>query len=198
MVRPGGTEQDNTGYRLNSESVERLLASQYQGLLVLVRRKIPDPHVAADLLNSAMVTTLEHLQDGRITDTSHIGGYVYRVALNLLKNHRRKSDERLDRRVEVDANALAAEPADDPLESAWAERVRKLIEELPASRDRVLLKRFYLDEDEKEDICRDLRITALHFDKLIFRARRRIKALFDTHGFKKADFLSLLLPLVAA
>lgn len=179
------------------ESVERALTVQYPGLQRLIRRKIQNPDDAADLLNSAMVVTLEHFETGRISDATHVGGYAYQVAMNLLKNHRRKHSERADRRAEVDEETLAA-PQSDALEEDWAKRVRALIEELPPGRDRTLLKRFYLDEDDKADICKDLGMSALHFDKIIFRARHRIRAVFQARGFKPGDFLSLLLPLVAA
>jgi RNA polymerase sigma-70 factor (ECF subfamily) len=179
------------------ESVERALTTQYQGLQRLIRRKIQNPDDAADLLNAALVVTLEHFDAGRISEASHVGGYVYQVAMNLLKNHRRKHVERSDRRAEVNEETLAA-PEADALETDWSQRVRKLIEELPARRDRILLKRFYLDEDEKENICKDLGLAPLHFDKIIFRARQRIKALFEARGLKPGDFLSFLVPFVAA
>jgi RNA polymerase sigma-70 factor, ECF subfamily len=179
------------------ESVERALTTQYQGLQRLIRRKVQNPDDASDLLNAALVLTLEHFDAGRISDPSHIGGYAYQVAMNLLKNHRRKHVERSDRRAELNEETLAA-PEADALETDWSQRVRKLIDELPATRDRILLKRFYLDEDQKENICKDLGISSLHFDKIIFRARQRIKTLFEARGLKRGDFLSFLLPLVAA
>ena len=74
-----------------------------------------------------------------------------------------------------------------------AASVRSLIESLPTARDREIVKRFYLDEDEKDVICRDLGLSALHFDKVIFRARQRMKALLEARGFKRSDFFSVLL-----
>lgn len=159
----------------------------------MIRRKAQDPQLAADLLNDAVLTTLEHVNSGRVTDPSHIGGYVFQVALNLLKNHRRKFAERSDRRVEANEATLAEASPSDAIENDWADRVRKMLEELPTARDRILLKRFYLDEDDKDDICRDLNLSPIHFDKIMFRARQRIRALFEARGLKKIDFISSLL-----
>jgi RNA polymerase sigma-70 factor (ECF subfamily) len=68
-----------------------------------------------------------------------------------------------------------------------------IMSEMPAERDRVVLTRFYLQEDDKDVICRDLGLSPLHFDKVIFRARKRMKELLESHGFKKTDFLGLAL-----
>jgi len=110
-----------------------------------------------------------------------------------MRNHRRKMAERVERRAEAsvvdslpDTNA-AADPQDSRLDE-----VRSIIESLPTLRDREIVKRFYLDEDEKDAICRDLGLSPLHFDKVIFRARQRMRALLEARGFRKSDFFSFL------
>ena len=79
------------------------MTTQYSGLVALLRRKLRDDQLAEDALNQALVTALEHLQAGRISDPSLIAGYVFQVAMNQLRNHRRKMDERPDRRADPDA-----------------------------------------------------------------------------------------------
>jgi RNA polymerase sigma-70 factor (ECF subfamily) len=71
--------------------------------------------------------------------------------------------------------------------------VRELIAELPTERDRLIVKRFYLDEEDKGVICDELGLSPLHFDKVIFRARQRMKDKLEIRGFKKSDFFILLL-----
>lgn len=171
--------------------VEHLMATEYQGLQMLLRRKARDPQLAADLLNEALATTLANFDAGRISDPSHIGGYVFQVALNLLRNHRRKFEERPGLRVEADEDTLGAESSDG-VEEAWAQKVRVIVEELPSARDRTLVKRFFLDEEEKESICSELKLSALQFDKIIFRAKRRMASLFESRGLRKSDFFTFL------
>ena len=50
--------------------------------------------------------------------------------------------------------------------------------ELASERDRQILFRFYIAEDEKEAICRDLRSASLHFNRVLFRARERYRELY--------------------
>jgi RNA polymerase sigma-70 factor, ECF subfamily len=182
---------------LNRESVERLLVSEYPGLLVLLRRKSRDPHLAADLLSEAVVVTLNNFDTGRISDPSHIGGYVFQVAMNLLRNHRRSFADNVNKRADLGDERLASVDVPEDSERDWARRVRSLVEELPYPRDRTLLKRFYLDEEEKESICSQMQMSVLQFDKIIFRAKKRLLSAFQARGLRKGDFFSFLLSGVA-
>jgi RNA polymerase sigma-70 factor, ECF subfamily len=176
---------------LERDELERLLRSQYSGLLALLRRKVQDAQLAGDLLNEAVATSLVHLQNGRVADPTAFAGYVFQVAMNLHRNHRRKHAERAEKRASLTAldDALSHGAPPPPEDSSFSKQVMVIMAEMPAERDRVLLTRFYLDEDEKEVICRDLGLSPLHFDKVIFRARKRMKTLLESHGFKKTDFL---------
>jgi RNA polymerase sigma-70 factor (ECF subfamily) len=141
----------------------------YPGLRALILRRVRDPEVAADILQDAAVTTLEKLRSGQIAHPENVGGYLYRVALNHLRNHRRK-----DRTAVSSADALQE------------------LDEMPAERDREILARFYLDDEDKEQICRDLRLSEEHFNRVIFRARNRFRELLEHRGFWKADLLTLV------
>jgi RNA polymerase sigma-70 factor (ECF subfamily) len=165
----------------------------YPGLRALILRRVRDPEVAADILQDAAVTTLEKLRNGEIAHPENVGGYLYRVALNHLRNHRRK-----DRSAISSADALDDLPAsenDADWESVrgrqWATAARQLLEEMPVARDREVLVRFYLDDEEREEICRALRLSEEHFNRVIFRARNRFRELIEHHGFRKVDLLTI-------
>jgi RNA polymerase sigma-70 factor (ECF subfamily) len=173
-----------------------LIATNYPGLRSMISRTVRDRALANDLLNEAVVIACEHLRSGRIAQRERIAGYVYQVALNLLRNYRRKLSERDDRRAGTQAlDMLASADTSDKerLEAQIATRVRDLVDGLPTARDREIVTRFYLDEDDKDAICRDLGLSPLHFDKVIFRARQRMKSLLEARGFDKRDFFSILL-----
>jgi RNA polymerase sigma-70 factor (ECF subfamily) len=63
--------------------------------------------------------------------------------------------------------------------------VRRLIGELDTDRDRQILYRFYIAEEDKERICADLELSSLHFNRVLFRARQRFKELLE--GFEKSQ-----------
>jgi len=63
-------------------------------LRVQLARVTGSVELASDLLQDAVVTALQKLRAGQISDPAHLDGYVYRVALNHLRNYRRKDRSR--------------------------------------------------------------------------------------------------------
>jgi RNA polymerase sigma-70 factor (ECF subfamily) len=72
----------------------------------------------------------------------------------------------------------AADAVNQLLQQEQAAMVRTVLGELESDRDREILFRFYLAEDDKERICRDLGLTAVHFNRVLFRARERFGELY--------------------
>jgi RNA polymerase sigma-70 factor, ECF subfamily len=185
-----------------SDPVSHLSAvyRDYPGLRALILRRVRDPEVAADILQDAAVTTLEKLRSGEIAHPENLGGYLYRVAINHLRNHRRKdhtaqsSSDRLDELREPE-NDLEWEHVGRP---QWAEAARRMLEEMPAARDRDLLVRFYLNDEAKEAICQQLHLSSEHFNRVIFRARNRFRELLELRGYWKSDLLSVVVVAVLA
>jgi len=62
--------------------------------------------------------------------------------------------------------------------------VSQLLDELSIERDKDILRSFYLEEQEKQAICERLNLTSAHFDRVLFRARNRLKELIE---FKLGD-----------
>jgi RNA polymerase sigma-70 factor, ECF subfamily len=165
----------------------------YPGLRALILRRVRDPELAADILQDAAVTTLEKLRSGEIAYPENLGGYLYRVALNHLRNYRRKDRSALSSPEGLDELAL---PDTDPEPQSvdgphWATAVRRMLDEMPVARDREVLIRFYLDDEDRETICRDLVLSEEHFNRVVFRARNRFRELIEHRGFRKVDLLML-------
>ena len=72
----------------------------------------------------------------------------------------------------------APEAVNHLLQQEQAAMVRAVLAELDSDRDREILFRFYLADDDKERICRDLGLTAVHFNRVLFRARERFRELY--------------------
>jgi RNA polymerase sigma-70 factor (ECF subfamily) len=165
----------------------------YPGLSALILRRVGDPEIAADILQDAAVTALEKLRSGQITRPENMGGYLYRVAINHLRNHRRKDRTALSGPAGLDE--LPDSDGDPDWDHVgrhqWAEAARRILEELPVARDRDLLLRFYLRDEEKSALCRELRLSEEHFNRVIFRARNRFRELLKQHGLWKADFFTI-------
>jgi RNA polymerase sigma-70 factor, ECF subfamily len=166
----------------------------FPGLRALILRRVRDPELAADILQDAAVTTLEKLRNGEIAHPENVGGYLYRVAINHLRNHRRKDRTGLS---SPDALEDLRDEENDPDwervgRPQWAEAARKMLAEMPAARDRELLIRFYLKDEDKDHICRELHLTHEHFNRVIFRARNRFRELVQRRGMLKSDLLAVV------
>jgi RNA polymerase sigma-70 factor (ECF subfamily) len=173
---------------------DQFLRQHYAGLQALLQRRIGDPAIAAELLNEAVATAIVHMRQGRVQQPERLAGYVFRVALNLYRNYRREFDNRADLRATEDAvQQLHGEAAADEFDARIGREVRAIVAALPTARDREIVKRFYLDEEDKAQICRSLGLAPLHFDKVIFRARQRLRALLEARGYSKSDLLGVLL-----
>jgi RNA polymerase sigma-70 factor (ECF subfamily) len=174
---------------------DRFIRQHYPGLHALLRRRIGDAAVAEEMLNEAIATAIVHMRQGRVAQPERLAGYVFRVAMNLYRNYRREFDNRGEVRAASDAiqHLAGGGSPEDGLDSGLAREVRAIVASLPTARDREIVKRFYLDEEDKDDICRSLGLAPLHFDKVIFRARQRLRALLEAKGFSKSDLLGVLL-----
>jgi RNA polymerase sigma-70 factor (ECF subfamily) len=168
------------------------------GIKALLERRCGNAAIAEDLLSQAVETSLRKLQAGEIARPELLVGYVYRVALNHLRNFSRTNKAPRSTVEGLEEIPDSKQPdAAVPLDQArWAKLMREVLEELPAARDRQAIVGFYLEEADKESLCRQLGLTELHFNRVIHRARERFRELLEARGFKRTDFLSLALLLV--
>jgi RNA polymerase sigma-70 factor (ECF subfamily) len=162
---------------------ERELVERYsQGLLYHLRQMTRDPFLADDLHQETFRVVLLRLRSGALEQPEKLAGFILRTGRNLaLGDYRRHA-----RRGDFAPAELPAEPPDPApgqldrvLRREAAEAVQQLIAELASERDREVLLRFHVAEEEKETICADLGLTTLQFNVVLFRARQRFKELVE-------------------
>jgi RNA polymerase sigma-70 factor (ECF subfamily) len=165
------------------ETAEGELVERYRrGLLYLLRRLGALPDLAEDVEQETFRIVIERLRRGGLEDPAGLAPFLRGTARNLLIAERRKTARR---RTWGDTGELAeaVAPAPSQLQSVLvdeeAEMVRRLIGELPTDRDRQLLLRFYVGEEDKESLCADLGLESVHFNRVLFRARQRFKELLE-------------------
>jgi RNA polymerase sigma-70 factor (ECF subfamily) len=175
-------------------ALARALREGYPGLASLLVRRVGDPQLAQDLLQDAILTTLARLEGGAAVPPDVLAGYVFRTALNHLRNHRRHARLHAEDGAAIEA---LVDPDAGPLEqtqrASLRELVRRVLQDLSSSRDRELLVRYYLDEEDKLQLCESMALTGPQFDRVIFRARDRLKALIGRAGLQRWDLFVLTL-----
>jgi RNA polymerase sigma-70 factor (ECF subfamily) len=158
-------------------SAETELFERYgRGVLYLLNRKTRDPESALDLRQETFRIAIEHLRARGLQEAERIGAYLRGIAVNLAIADGRKTTRRATT-ADSDAVELVADPAASPVESVSRDQVRdavrSLLAELPVARDREILVRFYLEDEDKESICTGLGVDSAHFNRVLFRAKQR-------------------------
>lgn len=153
-----------------------------RGVHILLRRhcRRADP-VVADLAQDVLTTVLERLRAGALLDGNALPAYVRSTVV-------RTATAEYRRRRPVDAMSAVedlpshADPIDEHGSRELAGLLKKLLAELPMVRDREVLRRFYLADEDRDDVCRSLGIDTTHFHRVVHRARERFRSLLEEAG----------------
>ncbi len=181
--------------RAGDGSAESELVRQFQpGLRVLLRRRTGgNTALMEDLVQETLLIVLRRLRGDGIEDPEKLAAFAAQTARNLAIASLRKAERQ---KTDIDSDATDRNP--DPGNSVEgmagdqeaALAVRALLRELPHARDRLMLKRFYLDEHDKQEICEEFELTETAFNQALSRARKRFRQILEERGFTKRDLLS--------
>lgn len=162
---------------------EELVATYGEGLAFVLRRWTRDREAADDLYQETLGRALEKLRSGELRNAASLPSFLRGLAWNLCIDHYRRRTARGGREAPLGDHVDPPDPGAGQLASLLrrekAEVVRRLLAELPAARDRQVLTRFYLEEQDKERIRADLGLSPAELNMVLFRARRRCQALFE-------------------
>jgi len=188
-----GYEQTVTLVDGHSDLVARIVAGDREaerefvqrferGVRALVRRNCrPGDPIVDDLIQDVLTGVLERLRAGVIRDSKALPAYV-QAAVVYATNAEYRRRKPIEPNAVVEHIADGETPASRAQSAQLASVMRELLAELPVARDREVLKRFYLDEQDKDSLCHDLSIDPSHFHRVVFRARERYRVLLEFAG----------------
>jgi RNA polymerase sigma-70 factor (ECF subfamily) len=166
---------------------DELVRRYSQGVNRILRRATGnDPALMDDLHQETFQIAITKLRRGELRDPCRLPGFIASLARNLACEHFRR---RL-RFVPLSGDDVGA-PASGALDLLLAdERSRsiRLVLQGLSSRDREVLGRFYLHAESKERICQDLGLDSLRFNRILFRARRRCRNLYERSSRDEESF----------
>jgi len=150
-----------------------------QTVMFMLTQRTKDNLLSEDLHQDTFRIVLERLRSQKkLSDPSKLSGFIYRTALNVCIDHFRKNTRR---KTHADSELCSYAPDEriTQLEKVIAEErveiVRDVIDQLTVPRDREILHRFYVLEQDKFQICNFLELSPDNFDRVISRARKRFK-----------------------
>ena len=156
-----------------------------RGVRVLMRRhcRLGDP-VVADLSQEVLMHVLERLRAGALRDADALPGYVRSTVV-------RTANAEYRRRRDIDPGAVLEDlpssenPAERHAANQLAALLKALLAQMPVARDREILSRFYLKEEDRDDVCRELGIDSTHFHRVVHRARERFRTMLAQAGLSE-------------
>jgi len=156
-----------------------LIERYRQAVTAIIVAARPDASAVDDLYQETFRIALEKIRRGLLREPARLSGFITALARNLAIDYFRRLASL--RGTDAPGEALAdpdANPLEELLRSERGEIVRRVLAQMRSSRDREVLFRLYIAGDSKAVICRDLELTSLHFNRVLFRARERYRELY--------------------
>lgn len=163
-------------------AAEDELVRRYQhGVAVIIEQIVRNRSITEDISQDTFRIVIAKVRRGELRDAERLSGFVCGVARNTAVAHIRKLRHSQNHHTIADADHIT-DPTPNQLDKVLRDEqskvVRQLINELKQKRDRDLLFRYYIGEEDKDKICQDLGLTRAQFHNVIFRATRRFKELY--------------------
>lgn len=169
--------------KAGQRSAESELVRRYsRSIMAMLEQRTGDVQRAEDVHQDTFCVVLERLRTTGIDDPSRIAAFLHKTAINLLIGDFRKETRR-QTYPDTDLIQRHRDTKSDQLRQLIRDEagraVRTMIQEMGNARDRELLYRFYILQQEKPMVCKALTLSAEHFDRVISRARKRFRQLIE-------------------
>ncbi|MFZ1930099.1 MAG: sigma-70 family RNA polymerase sigma factor [Candidatus Sulfotelmatobacter sp.] len=123
-----------------------------------------------------------------IREPERLGAYVNSVCNNVLLEYYRSSSQELtsdDEEAEANIPDPAISVVDVIANRQIQRNVREILDQLQ-EKDRRLIKEIFLDERDKDDVCRDLGVDREYLRVLLHRAKKSFKSIYLKRIAKEA------------
>jgi RNA polymerase sigma-70 factor (ECF subfamily) len=175
----------------DSAYVERLRAGDrdteahfiaYFGELIALklRSRLASRQAIEDVKQETFARCLQLLRSqGGVRNAERLGPLVNSICNHVLSEHFRSTsrmealdDQPADRFIAREPDALTRVIADDT-----RRMVRQVLDKLP-ERDRTILRAVFLEEREKDDVCREIGVTRDYIRVLLHRAKQSFREVY--------------------
>ena len=166
----------------NRKATNAFVELNYKWLLFIVRRNFYRSNNHEDIVQDTFMIVIEKLQQGKIDHPKAILSFMRRTAFFVGQDYLRK-DKKFTSSIDQDLLKTIEHAQEGVLSQIiWDDKVnyiKQVMEELSQQRDKDILTKFYFDNEDKATICLELNLSSAHFDRVLFRAKQRLKTLID-------------------
>jgi RNA polymerase sigma-70 factor (ECF subfamily) len=176
-----------TGDQLASNEFVQI---NYQWLLFVVRRKFAQSNNHEDIVQDTFMLVIKKLQQGSINNPNAISAYLRSTAINIGFEYLRK-DKKFFSATDQEYLEVIEDCKQDILSTLiWQDKVhyvKQVMDGLTVQRDKDILIKFYFNDENKKSICAQLVLSSEHFDRVLYRAKQRLKQLIEKKGNDKPN-----------
>lgn len=146
---------------------------------IKLRSRLRSPEAIEDVRQETFTRFFIALRDGRILQPERLGSFVVSICNNVLLEHYRAGSnlDSLDDENQRDFPAKGADLLSILTAKETEKKVREILEQL-SERDRRLLREIFLDERDKDEVCRDFGVDRDYLRVLLHRAKQSFKLLY--------------------
>lgn len=147
-----------------------------------LRSRLHSPQAIEDVRQETFARVFAALRGGKIRQPDRLGAFVNSMCNNVLLEQYRSSGRStaLEDEDQDDFPALTIDVLGAIAAKQMGDKVREILEELP-ERDRRLLREVFLEERDKDEVCRDFGVDRDYLRVLLHRAKQSFKSLYLKH-----------------
>jgi len=157
-----------------------------QLLRIKLRARRLTSDIVEDLRQKTFVRVIEKVRRDQVRQPERFGAFVNSTCNNVLLEHYREARKNLpmdEGHLETTDKVLNLEEMLVSKQSG--ERVREILAEMP-HRDRELLRAIFLEEKDKDAVCKDLGVERDYLRVLVHRAKDKFKSLYEKEQLRFA------------
>lgn len=173
--------------RVGDAETERHFVTHFSNLIRLsLRYRLRSWELIEDIRQETFLRVLNFVRSDRSLDhPERLGAYVHSVCINVMMELLRASTRHPP--MPEDANLLAdrrVDPEDGVVTRERKEIVRNVLDSL-SEKDRKILRAVYLEEADKQDVCKRFDVDRDYLRVLVHRAKLRFREVFERNGHVK-------------
>jgi RNA polymerase sigma-70 factor (ECF subfamily) len=148
-----------------------------------LRARLRSPQAIEDVRQETFARVFAALRSsGGIRQPERLGAFVNSICNNVLLEQYRASSRAtsIEDEPEGDLPDLVTDVLGAVAAKQMEEKVREILEEMP-ERDRRIIRKVFLEERDKDEVCRDFGVDRDYLRVLVHRAKQSFKSLYLKH-----------------
>jgi RNA polymerase sigma-70 factor (ECF subfamily) len=144
-----------------------------------LRSRLHSPQAIEDVRQETFARVFAALHNDKLRQPDRLGAFVNSMCNNVLLEQYRSSSRNssLEDEEQDDFPAINVDVLGTIAAKQMAEKIREILDEMP-ERDRRLLREVFLEERDKDDVCRDFGIDRDYLRVLLHRAKQSFKSIY--------------------